>query len=49
MFTQLHQDKSKITSQRKTSQTGRISELEGGKLVKKALCATPISVCVMPF
>ena len=47
MFTQLHQDKSKITSQSKTSQIGRISKPEGEKLSQKPLCAAPISVCIM--
>ena len=47
MFTQLHQYKLKITSQRKTSQTSRISELDGEKLVKKPFCVTPIFVCVV--
>ena len=46
MFTQLHQNKSKITSRSKTSQTGRISELEGEKLGQKPLCAVQISVCI---
>ena len=45
MFIQLHQDRSKITSQRKTSQTGRISELEGEKLGKKSICVALISIC----
>ena len=34
MFNQLHQEKSKITSQIKTSQTGRIFELKDEKLAK---------------
>ena len=49
MFTQLNQYKSKITSQSKTSQTGRISELEGEKLSKNPLCAAPISPCIAPL
>ena len=44
MFIQLHQDTSKITSQSKTSQTGRISELEGEKFGKK-LCAPRQFLC----
>lgn len=49
IFTQLHQDKPKVMSQRKTSQTGWISELESGKLVKKPLCTAEISMCVVPL
>jgi len=47
MFTQLHQDKSKITSRSKTSQAGRISELEDEKLGQKPLCAMLISICAV--
>lgn len=47
MFTQLYQDKSKITSRIKTSQTGRIFELEEEKLGPKPLCTALISICTV--